>query len=65
MAEGPSPERPLSERVRDINLIENALRRAVRKALLPHKQAGNPIAVGREGRVEWIAPQDIVVEEED
>jgi hypothetical protein len=58
-------DRPLSERVQDIKLIEQALRRAVREALLRHKQAGNPIAVWREGQVVWIAPEDIPVEDED
>ena len=24
-----------------------------------HKRAGNPLAVWREGRVEWIKPEDI------
>jgi hypothetical protein len=62
MADGPPSDRPLSERVQDINLIENALARAVREALLRHKQAGNPIAVWRDGAVVWIAPEDIQVE---
>ncbi len=33
----------------------------MREALLRHKQAGNPIAVWRDGRVEWIQPEDIPV----
>ncbi|HEY7297388.1 MAG TPA: hypothetical protein VH684_05560 [Xanthobacteraceae bacterium] len=60
-----SPDSPPSERVRDLKLIERALRRAVREALLRHKQAGNPIAVWREGGVVWIAPEDIPVGEGD
>jgi hypothetical protein len=55
----------LSERLRDIKLIEDALSRAVREALLRHKQAGNPIAAWREGQVVWIAPENIPVDEED
>jgi hypothetical protein len=51
--------------VRDIKLIEDALARAVREALLRHKRAGNPIAAWRDGQVVWIAPEDIPVEEED
>jgi hypothetical protein len=54
----------LSERVKDLRLIEDALRRAVREALLRHKQAGNPVAEGRDGRVVWIAPEDIEIEPE-
>jgi hypothetical protein len=61
MAETSPSDRPLSERLRDIKLIEQALARAVREALLRHKQAGNPIAVWRDGGVVWIAPEDIPV----
>jgi hypothetical protein len=50
---------PLGERVRDVQLIEQALARAVREALRRHKQAGNPIAVWRGGRTVWVEPDDI------
>jgi hypothetical protein len=53
----------LAERVRDIKLIEDALGRAVRAALLEHKRAGNPIAVWEDGQVVWIAPEDIPEED--
>ncbi len=43
--------------------IDAALKRAVREALLTHKRAGNPIAQWRNGRVVWIPPEDIVVDE--
>jgi hypothetical protein len=55
------PRRPLSERLEDVQLIQQALARAVREALQRHKQAGNPIAVWRDGRVVWIEPEDIPV----
>jgi len=59
----PRPRRrPLAELLQDHNLIEEAINRAVREALLRHKQAGNPIAVWRDGQVVWIAPEDIEVE---
>jgi hypothetical protein len=48
----------------DIGLIEAALVRAVRNALLHHKRAGNPVADWRDGRVVWLAPEDIPVESE-
>jgi hypothetical protein len=60
----PSPgssELTLEQRLRDDKLIETAVRRAVRDALLMHKRAGNPIPVLRDGRVVWIAPEDIVI----
>ncbi len=51
------------ERVTDPERIAELMREAVRAAILQHKRAGNPIAVWRDGRVEWIAPADIDVEE--
>lgn len=52
-------DRPPTERVENVPLILEALRQAVREALLRHKQAGNPVAVWRDGRVVWIQPEDI------
>jgi hypothetical protein len=52
---------PLGERVRDVRLIEQALARAVREALQRHKQAGNPVAVWRDGRTVWVESDDIPV----
>ena len=53
--------RSLDERVRDHRLIERALVRAVRDALVRHKQAGNPVAAWRDGRIVWIEPDDIPI----
>lgn len=62
MPDKPSSDRPLHERVADVELVQQALARAVREALLRHKQMGNPIAVWQDGRVVLIAPEDIVVD---
>jgi hypothetical protein len=59
MADTRSSGIPLGERVRDVQLIQQALARAVREALRRHKQAGNPVAVWRGGRTVWIEPDDI------
>lgn len=57
-------DRPLAgDRTFDPIRIQEILGRAVREALLRHKQAGNPVAVWRDGRVEWIAPEDIPVDD--
>jgi len=58
MSTNESP-RSLAERLQNVNLIERAFKRAVRDALIRHKQAGNPIAEWRDGRVVWIQPEDI------
>jgi len=55
-------DRSPAERVDDIPAILAAMREGVRRALRQHKIAGIPIAVWRNERVEWIAPEDIVVD---
>jgi len=42
--------------------VEVVLRKAVRKALIEHKQAGNTIVVWHNGSVRFIRPEDIVIE---
>jgi predicted ABC-type ATPase len=54
-------ELPPSECVNDYLTIRNALRQAVRAALLRHKLARNPAAVWGYGRVAWIEPQDLTI----
>jgi hypothetical protein len=54
-------DRPLSERVRDIQLIQRALGRAVRDALIRRERAGNPVCAWRNDKVVWIAPEDIEI----
>ncbi len=56
----PSDSTPTpAERVEDVSLAVRALQLAVREALQRHKQAGNPVAVWRNDRVEWIPPEEI------
>ena len=56
---GKSEPAPL-DRVEDVPRILKAMREAVREALLRHKRLGNPVAVWHEGRVVWLAPEDIL-----
>lgn len=58
----PEPDIPPAERIHDIPRILRALRKAVQQALWEHKIAGNPVEVWRDGRVQWIQPEDIPVE---
>jgi len=55
--------RTVSERFADIDLMTDALRRAVGEALLRHKKLGHPICVWRDGRVVWIPPDQIPVDD--
>jgi hypothetical protein len=36
---------------------------AVRDALIRHKQTGHPIATWQNGKVVWIPPEEIVIED--
>jgi hypothetical protein len=47
----------------DREKINQALAKAVQDALLKHKQAGNPVAIWRDGKVVWIPPEEILAEE--
>jgi hypothetical protein len=53
----PSP----AERVEDVPRILAALTAAVEEALARHKQAGNSVAVWRDGRVVMVPPEEIPV----
>jgi len=54
---GPSPEND--------RLLERVLQEAVRRALVEHKRAGNPVVTWRDGKPVWIAPEDIPVDDRD
>ncbi|HUY32742.1 MAG TPA: hypothetical protein VMV69_08160 [Pirellulales bacterium] len=44
-------------------VIRAAIECGARDALLQHKRAGSPIAVWRDGKVAWIPPEEIEVDE--
>ncbi len=49
---------------READAIEAALQRSVAEVLLMHKRLGNPVAVcDDEGRVQWIPPEEIEVDD--
>jgi hypothetical protein len=56
-----NPEETISaeERVQDVKVVEEALSRAVSNALRQHKQAGNPVPEWRDGKLRWVAPEEI------
>ena len=43
--------------------IDQALRKGVQDALRRHKQAGNPVCEQRDGKIIWVQPEDIDVDE--
>lgn len=60
----PSNRPDPAERVKDIPRILKAMNEGVREALWRHKVAGHPVAVWRNERVEWVAPEDIPLPED-
>lgn len=40
-------------------LIDQALNKAVREAVLQHKRAGNPVAAWRDGKTVWLKPEEV------
>jgi predicted ABC-type ATPase len=49
----------------DEEVMLKRVRAAVRTAILEHKRNNNPICTWRDGKVVWIQPDDIVVDDED
>lgn len=49
----------ISELFANKEIITQALARGVQEALLKHKQAGNLVAVWRDGKIAWIKPEEI------
>ena len=57
-------EPTLSERFDDDEAIDQALKDAARDARRFHKALGNPMATWHDGRVVWVQPEDIRVDDE-
>lgn len=64
MSNVPQTDLSPAERADDVPRTARALRTAVLEALRRHKLAGNPVAVWRGARVEWVQPEDIPVHPE-
>lgn len=57
-------EPTLDELFEDGRAIDQALLEAARDARRFHKAIGNPMATWRDGRVVWVQPEDIRVDDE-
>ena len=62
MTDSSNASLPPAERINDHSRILDALRQAVREALLNHKRAGNPVAVWQNERVVWVPADEIPVD---
>jgi hypothetical protein len=57
----PTQSKDITRILQEGTTVQSAFNRAVRQALLAHKRAGVPIAVGQNGKVVWIPPDEIEV----
>jgi hypothetical protein len=46
----------------DWEAVDEAMRRAVQRAVWEHKQLGYPIYAMKDGKMQWIPPEEIDVE---
>lgn len=44
--------------LKDRAVLEAALKEGAREALRVHREAGLPLAVWRDGRTEWVSPEE-------
>jgi hypothetical protein len=54
----PEEARDIEKIFSERRLIEKALRKGAFEALRVHKEAGLPLAVWRDGRVQWVSPEE-------
>ncbi len=52
-------EKSIAELFEEGTAIDEALRSAVREALLYHRRIGNPIAVWENAKLVWVPPEEI------
>jgi hypothetical protein len=50
--------------IREGTLVDEAIRKATRDALLNHKRLGDPVVGWKDGKVVWIPADQIEVDEE-
>lgn len=43
----------------DRRVVDEALERGIRAAMLRHKRDGLPVVVERDGKIEWVKPEDL------
>lgn len=54
----------IQELLEDREVVERALRKAVQDELRIHKAMGNPVPEWRDGKVVWIPPEEIPLDDE-
>ncbi|HWB10549.1 MAG TPA: hypothetical protein VG826_15070 [Pirellulales bacterium] len=59
----PYDQQTLNQILTESAAVEAAVREAVRDALLMHKRLGNPVATWQDGKVVWIPPDQIPIDD--
>ncbi len=54
------PPSSIAELLADDALINEAIARAVREAVLKHARAGQPVATWQNGQVIWMKPDEVL-----
>lgn len=54
-----SEKKDISRIIAEGTEIDEAVKKAVQKAVLQHKLAGNPIVVMQDGKMVWLKPEEI------
>lgn len=56
----PKPKKDISRIfAEDGDLILEALKQGVRDAMIRHKELGLPVVIYRDGKIEWVMPEDL------
>ena len=53
------PAGALLKKLQNHALMDAAVQRAVREAVLAHARSGHPVATCRDGRVVWLTPEEV------
>jgi hypothetical protein len=51
------PQKP--EGMPDLSILDEALKKAVREAVLKHAKLGQPVSTWRDGKVVWLQPAEV------
>ena len=43
----------------DRHVVDEAINRGIRKAMLRHKKDGDRVVIERNGKIEWVKPEDL------
>ena len=57
-------QRSIPDLIRDNYLIQSALTQSVQETVRIHKLLGRPIVIWRDGKVVWVPPEEIELDEE-